>query len=210
MASPQHEDGYTRIANEIMEALARFRIPGEARQMLDVIIRKTYGFNKIKDRISTSQLMAATGLRRGLIHRVRKRLLLSNLITVYKNVDSQILSYSFQKDYEKWKVYTKKYTVYKNVPNCIQKSTQTVPIIEAHKRKKDNNKRKGLFAPPTLNEVSSYCQERKNGISAQTFIDFYASKGWLIGKNNMKDWRAAIRTWEHREPSSSQKGRPDE
>lgn len=54
------------------------------------------------------------------------------------------------------------------------------------------------FVPPSLSEVKAYCQERNNGINPQHFIDFYASKGWMIGKNKMKDWKAAVRTWEQR------------
>ena len=55
------------------------------------------------------------------------------------------------------------------------------------------------FTPPSLTEVQAYCTERNNKIDAQRFIDFYESKGWLIGKNKMKDWRAAIRNWESRD-----------
>jgi len=52
------------------------------------------------------------------------------------------------------------------------------------------------FVKPTIEEVSAYCAERKNGINAEAFINFYESKGWKIGKNSMKDWKAAVRTWE--------------
>lgn len=52
------------------------------------------------------------------------------------------------------------------------------------------------FTPPGVEEVQAYCQERNNGIDAQSFCDFYESKGWVIGKSPMKDWRAAVRTWE--------------
>ena len=52
------------------------------------------------------------------------------------------------------------------------------------------------FVPPTPQEVTAYCQERQNGIDGSEFCDFYASKGWMIGKTKMKDWRAAVRTWE--------------
>ena len=58
---------------------------------------------------------------------------------------------------------------------------------------KDN---KGRFTPPTLEEVEEYCLERCNNVDPQSFIDFYSSKGWMIGKNKMKDWKAAVRTWE--------------
>ena len=54
------------------------------------------------------------------------------------------------------------------------------------------------FYPPTLDEVKEYCEERKNNIDPMAFIDFYSSKGWMIGKNRMKDWKAAVRTWERK------------
>lgn len=53
--------------------------------------------------------------------------------------------------------------------------------------------------PPTVDEVAAYCQERGNGLDPETFVDFYASKGWMVGKNLMKDWKAAVRTWERSE-----------
>lgn len=54
------------------------------------------------------------------------------------------------------------------------------------------------FCPPTVEEVSAYCDERSNGIDPQTFIDFYETRGWMVGKNKMKSWKAAVRTWENR------------
>lgn len=57
---------------------------------------------------------------------------------------------------------------------------------------------KSRFTPPSLEEVDKYCKERDNGIDPQSFIDFYSSKGWYVGKNKMKDWKASIRTWERR------------
>jgi hypothetical protein len=52
------------------------------------------------------------------------------------------------------------------------------------------------FNKPKLSEVKDYCLERQNNIDAEAFIDFYESKGWMVGKNKMKDWKAAVRTWE--------------
>lgn len=54
------------------------------------------------------------------------------------------------------------------------------------------------FCPPTVDEVESYCLQRNNEISPDEFVDFYESKGWMIGDNEMKDWRAAVRGWERR------------
>lgn len=54
------------------------------------------------------------------------------------------------------------------------------------------------FVKPTIEEVADYCRERNNGIDAQQFFDFYESKGWKVGNQPMKDWRACVRTWEKR------------
>ena len=54
------------------------------------------------------------------------------------------------------------------------------------------------FTPPTLEEVSAYCKERNNGISAESFVDYYTARGWRLGKETMRDWKAAVRTWENR------------
>ena len=62
-----------------------------------------------------------------------------------------------------------------------------------------------LFTIPTISEVKVYCLERKNNIEAESFINFYDSKGWMVGKNKMKDWRACIRTWEMREKKKPMK-----
>ena len=59
------------------------------------------------------------------------------------------------------------------------------------------------FYPPTLDEVKQYCEERKNNIDPMAFIDIYSSKGWMIGKNRMKDWKAAVRTWERKRKEES-------
>lgn len=60
----------------------------------------------------------------------------------------------------------------------------------------DSNKRKAKFVKPTIEEIRCFCEERNNGIDADEFFNFYESKGWVIGKSPMKDWKACIRTWE--------------
>ena len=59
------------------------------------------------------------------------------------------------------------------------------------------------FRKPSLNEVKAYCQERKNGVNAERFVDYYEANGWKVGKNPMKDWKAAVRTWEKNGYSNS-------
>ena len=56
--------------------------------------------------------------------------------------------------------------------------------------------KKKNFIVPLVSEIEDYCRLRDNGISAEQFYDFYQSKGWMVGKTKMKDWKAAIRNWE--------------
>lgn len=59
------------------------------------------------------------------------------------------------------------------------------------------------FVPPTVDEVREYCFERGNSVDPQRFVDYYSSNGWMVGKTKMKDWKAAVRTWEQREKAQS-------
>lgn len=63
---------------------------------------------------------------------------------------------------------------------------------------------KHRFTPPTVEDVQNYCNERHNTVDAERFVDFYASKGWKIGNSAMKDWKAAVRTWEKRDRETHQ------
>ena len=58
------------------------------------------------------------------------------------------------------------------------------------------DKKAKRFTPPAREEVQAYCIERKNNVDVERFIDYYTSNGWMVGKNKMKDWKAAVRTWE--------------
>lgn len=91
------------------------------------------------------------------------------------------------------------------VRNREQDGTQNGGTLYKQKQKQnlekkdtDVSKEKRRFLPPSAEDVEKYCQERKNGIDAQAFVDFYAAKNWMVGKNKMSDWRACVRTWEQR------------
>jgi hypothetical protein len=65
------------------------------------------------------------------------------------------------------------------------------------KGKEDKNKPKPKgFIPPSLQDVKDYCKERNNSVNAEKWLSHYQSNGWKVGKNSMKDWKAAVRTWE--------------
>ena len=68
------------------------------------------------------------------------------------------------------------------------------------------------FVKPTLSEIKQYCIERNNNVDAQHFFDYYESNGWRVGKNSMKNWQAAVRTWErseYRKPNSKKNSKED-
>ena len=118
MPNPQKENGYTPIANELMEALSRYRIPGEQMQCLLFIIRKTYGFNKKDDMISNSQFVTATGLKKGNVSRAIKSLVERRV--VIKNDNTRVPTYRFNKNYPHWRVLSKKQPVIKAATPVIK------------------------------------------------------------------------------------------
>ena len=68
---------------------------------------------------------------------------------------------------------------------------------------KKEKKEKKKFVIPSVDEIRAYCNERNSLIDPQSFFDFYESKGWMVGKNKMKDWKAAIRTWERKDKEAN-------
>lgn len=84
--------------------------------------------------------------------------------------------------------------------DCNKNVTVEKDIRERYKKENTpcgGTKEKAIrFFAPTLDEVKKYCQERKNSVDAERFWNFYESKGWMVGKTKMKDWKAAVRTWE--------------
>ena len=86
---------------------------------------------------------------------------------------------------------TKNVTCYESVCN-----TDKVNKSKVNESKEIDSVKSKRFSQPTLLEVEDYCFERKNTVDASKFIDYYTSNGWKVGKNAMKDWRAAVRTWE--------------
>ena len=90
-----------------------------------------------------------------------------------------------------------------NIPSKEKFTDNTNTKVYTNTNLTDSNK-KAFFKKPKLDEVKDYCILRKNSIDAEAFMDFYESKDWKIGKNKMKDWKAAVRTWERREKDKPQ------
>ena len=103
-------------------------------------------------------------------------------------------------------------------PNAPERP-RTPPKDKDKDKEKDKDKDKDISFPPngvkenarahhpTVEEVAAYCRERGNRVDAERFVDFYASKGWKVGNQPMKDWKACVRTWERREDKPKQTSR---
>lgn len=103
-------------------------------------------------------------------------------------------------------------------PNATERP-RTPPKDKDKEKDKDKDKDKDISFPPngvkdnahahrpTVEEVAAYCRERGNSVDAERFVDFYASKGWKVGNQPMKDWKACVRTWERREDKPKQTSR---
>jgi hypothetical protein len=79
---------------------------------------------------------------------------------------------------------------------CFEANEANEPKERKEKERKE--KKITTFVVPTVDEIYNYCQERKKGIDAQVWFDYYTANGWMVGRNKMKDWKAAVRTWEQR------------
>jgi hypothetical protein len=88
--------------------------------------------------------------------------------------------------------------------NAAKNNPKTTPNVNenvnVNENIKENKKEKTkIFQKPTFEEVEAYCKERGNGVDVARWFDYYTANGWKVGKNPMKDWRAAVRTWERSE-----------
>ena len=129
MADPQLEDGYTRIANEILERLVQMHLAPNQWQVLLCIIRKTYGWYKKTDRISLTQFHEISGMDRSSVVRAIRTLKEMNLITVKASQKGNV--YGLNKDYHSW-VVTKRSPplVTKRSPKVVSKRSPTIDKID--------------------------------------------------------------------------------
>lgn len=84
-------------------------------------------------------------------------------------------------------------------PDTVAKETNNNNTNNNNINNNNNREVRMRFTPPTLENVRVYCQEKGYDVDAERFIDFYESKGWMVGKNRMKDWKAAVRNWARQE-----------
>ena len=98
--------------------------------------------------------------------------------------------------------------VHKSVLDLLEKNAivlqqESVPLLDAPQTLIKNKR----FKKPSVEQIKEYCIERKNVVDAESFFNYYESKGWKVGKSAMKDWKSAVRTWEKNNYSSKSKNK---
>ena len=172
-------------------------------------IRKEYLFNGKIEYLNPGQFITGrhilskkTGIQESKVERILKSLEIEQQIEQQKNNKFRIITILNWSDYQQIEQQIEQ-------PVNNQRTTSEQPVNTINKdnkyNKENNNKQKiedmgdkksTRFTTPDFEEVKSYCQERKNNINPEKWINHYESNGWMIGKNKMKNWKAAIRTWE--------------
>lgn len=169
---------------------------------------KSAGLLKGEEQFIERALSVKLGLQLRELEELKRRLMDVNLIDFNWHPigwdDRQYVSDSskerVQKYREKQRLSKKKVEVkrYGNV-------TVTVQDTDTDTEKEKKRAKPKRFVPPTPDQVKAYCRERNNRVDAERFVDFYASKGWMVGKTKMRDWKASVRTWERSEAPAEPK-----
>ncbi len=159
MANPQLENGYTRLANELQDAFCRFRVPGETRQIVDTVIRLTFGYRRTWASITLKDFQKKTNLKKQNARRALSKAIAMNLVI---KKDYPIgCRYRLNKDFHTWKrVIQRDYGNPKRLPEVIQNDylTPSKPLTEnALQEAKEKNKKKNIcvFSKPQKTKPAS-------------------------------------------------------
>jgi phage replication O-like protein O len=147
---PELSDGHTRIANEIMDALARTYLSSYESQFLWCLLRKTYGWGKKEDYIAIVQIVASTGMHRSHVSRTKKKLIDRRIVTQTGN------KVAFNKYYSQWRELPKQVTVTQTGSSVTQTGTFLLPKQALTKEKKETIQKKVVGGAPTPAQV---CRE---------------------------------------------------
>lgn len=152
---------------------------------------------------SIATLRSDTGLARATIHKAIGELVENGEISVTPGGGIGNPSNQYQIEGSSRNELVQEMNQFKPRTKVVHSTDKGSPRIELKPDTRTRHKNQTVgasakrFVQPTQEDVKAYCKERHNNVDPQRFIDFYKSNGWKVGKNAMKDWRAAVRTWEH-------------
>lgn len=165
-----------------------------------------YGCFDARERVVLSRLFPLKDMKPSQVQILLKRLAAVGLIELYQVEGRPLLKVCTWENHQRVRISKHKYPMPPDAESCGNSPQVAAncgePPLESNQNPnpnpnpKENRKR---FTPPTVEEVAEYCKERNNNVNAERFVDFYTSKGWKVGKESMKDWKACVRTWEGRD-----------
>lgn len=151
--------------------------------------------------VNTVRLALATFEQFGMIEMIDK------VITIpkwekHQSLDKLEAKKKYDKEYQARKRQEKKLLIENRT---MSNDNRSLDIDKNRLEEDKNNSKAKRFKKPSVEEIETYCNERNNNINPNAFYDYYESKDWMIGKNRMKDWKAAIRTWERNNGGKNEK-----
>lgn len=190
MASPQTEKGYTRLANELAQALYRFSFNGPELRVILWVLRASFGWSR-RDTPATSVRMMAKDMdaAKASVGRALKGL-------CERGVVLRLLAGGFRlnKNYDEW--LPRGAGQLKLLANTAAKRAAQSDAPKPPKKRPRAGAEPTAFTPPTLTQVQEYCRARKNGVDPERFWNHYDANGWVMGRNQMSNWKSAVCYWE--------------
>ena len=157
---------------------------------------------------SYEKLKVETGLTTRQVRTSLKRLISTQEIEHKTTSQFSVIKVLKYCDYQTSEIENDKQSVSQTTSKRQTNDKQTTTNKNDKNDKNDKNIINGRFTPPTIEEISNYCLERKNTIDPQYFMDYHIARDWMLGKVKMKNWKATIRTWEKRQYSKKEDAVP--
>lgn len=191
--SPQFENGFTRISNDLLEALCSYRLPGEEMQCLLVVIRKTCGYQREDDAISLSQFAAMTGLKRPNVVRALNGLVSKKILTVIKNDTVLVNKYAINKGFSGWKPFVKKKGC--GIENDNEVLSETIHTKERKERKplKDSSRQLSLLSDAAEADGGAPPESATSQASPRALVDAWNQETAGSGLSSVRDLSASRR-----------------
>ncbi|MBS3927745.1 MAG: replication protein [Sphingomonadales bacterium] len=203
MASPQTENGYFKVANELADAIFLFPFSGPQLRLVIWVMRYSYGWRRKETQsITLDGLTSITTIPRSTLSWTIQQLVGSGVL-----VRSKDLTYRLNKNYEEWIVTGSDMLPLRSNPLDIQPigidsnplDLQRPPIRNLKTISKDkggHERPTAIFSPPSLSAVKAYCTERKSVVDPDKFFHHFEANGWYMGRTKMTNWKSAVCYWE--------------
>jgi phage replication O-like protein O len=193
MATPQTSDGYTRTANELMEAECKLELSGNEWRVYNAVKRLTYGWNKKEDRIAYSVISELTGLGRNRIFEAVQNLVFRNVLLSRKTGTHSPQILGIQKNFKRWELSRKNGMSRKTGTDCTAKPVHSYPGKPAPPKTVKTTKEKTLPASDDAVPIVFYMTKKKKKLTGKrltTFEIFWEAFAYRRGKAEAADsWR---------------------